>query len=772
MKTAAQSPENRPGGNQLGDDVSNNGLQFSWNIKPLDNKCLPASTEIEPGEPEANSIQFEFENNIPKADRVDYMVAASIGALSSILNIFWQKDFDLEKARNWGSEKINAFVIEMAKSQGYKPKANTKDDILRAAIKYLEKEFEFATDKATAQLGGGLQHHLRDFGHHPTPIGLLFSILTQFTGRAYGTNALGDFLIVMLPDDAAIGTNFYEKITFGTVRWFFHLVSDMAGSSNNPGAGTGIPGLLLSTLKELSALPFFKNFNIDYKNSDITLSKFVAKLFNGTAIRGEGGEPIRFDLKTEIGILDQALSQTRSVIANECIVRGYYFVSRLLTEIKLKEITSITDIYKINPERVLPRNNRALNRMLTISSSAFVAVNIGNAAIRAALKSGGSKSKFAKGVVVQLNYFGIARMAIAVKNDAPYIAEDLKELIEGRFGDYARFARDFGLLELGPQASRVLHSIEALVLEDDICKTKTKSPRQAERKAEWATQWREKIAFEIDVDERTYFLSEKRAYAKLLELKKRNKTASWEILFVLELAQFEPYAPFEKQARRPERLQCSSDYLRKVLPAKQDFLTSKRISSILSLRDCYERKLTGSTTRLVASGVAVAAITVATGGVAYAFAPVIAPMIAGEAVAGLSGAALASASLAAIGGGSLATGGLGMAGGTAILAGGGALLGLAGSSTVAATAIIEALPERYVLNECCKLLTFVEAESRESGNRHFARKASIQLERLLEATRDKILMEETKGKETNKREVKNLKAICKYLEKSIAELVP
>ena len=747
----------------------NEDIQFAWDIEPLEGaKALPVCEAGESAAVEEDLVRVEFEDDVSKADRLDCLAAASIGVLSGILNVFWQKKFDIEGARDWGAEKVEALVVKAAKSQGFKPKTDAEDDTLRAAIRFLEEKFPLAADKATAEMGGGLQHHLRDFEHHPSPLGLFFSVLTQFTRRAYGTDTAGSFMVVDLPADAAIGKNFNEKIAFGTVRWLFHLVSDMAGSSNTPGAGTGIPGPILSFLKELSALPFFGNYNIDYKGSEIAFSQYISKLFNGTAIRDEDGKPIRFDLRAEVGVIDQALSQVKSVIANECIVRGYYFVSRLLTEIKQKEIASIADIGMVDPTRVLPHNNRALKRMMSISSSVFVAVNVGNAAIRAAAKSGGSKSAFAKGVLVRLNYFGIARMALALKDDAPYIAEDLKELIEERFGDYVRFTQDFSLLELSPRTARVLNSIEAFALENDI--SATKNAKQQKIKTEWAKRWREKVALEMGVDEGAYFLSEENVCSELRALGGEGATTSWEALFVLELAQFKPYVPFEKHDGKQDKSpKYGVDYLRKVLPTKQDVLTSKEIKSILASRDRYERKLTGNTAKAFVGGAAVVVVTAATGGAAYAFAPLIAPMIAGEAVAGLSGAALTSASLAAIGGGSLAAGGLGMAGGTAILAGGGALLGLAGSGTVALAANVGALPEQYVLGECCKLLAFADVRTHEDGGL-FARGASSRLERLLASVKAEIEAEKAKGKGASKKEIKNRKAICSYLEKTISEL--
>ena len=95
----------------------------------------------------------------------------------------------------------------------------------------------------------------------------------------------------------------------------------------------------------------------------------------------------------------------------------------------------------------------------------------------------------------------------------------------------------------------------------------------------------------------------------------------------------------------------------------------------------YEGIVSGKTRNVILgiSGTVVAAL--ATGGLAYAFAPQIAIALAGEAVAGLYGAALTNACLAMLGGGALAAGGLGMAGGTAVVTGGGMMLGIAASGT-------------------------------------------------------------------------------------------
>ena len=82
----------------------------------------------------------------------------------------------------------------------------------------------------------------------------------------------------------------------------------MAGSGGTFGKGTGIPGPIVSLIKELSALPIFKNSANDKGN----FRQFISKLFNGTflAKRDALGKIIKgteapFDLRMEIGILGE-----------------------------------------------------------------------------------------------------------------------------------------------------------------------------------------------------------------------------------------------------------------------------------------------------------------------------------------------------------------------------------------------------------------------------------------------------------------------------------
>lgn len=370
----------------------------------------------------SNSVSFSEE----RADKQDCLIASASGILTSLLDVFWVREFSLSDAQSLGRKQVNQFVIRFASTQG------CEKNTLKDAIRFLENKYANPSDKLTSDFGGGLQHHLRDFSHHASPVGLMCSILVQFTGKGYGTDITGKIVSSELPENALIGNTFEEKIMYGIIYWAFHLVSDMAGSSSNAGAGTGIPGPLLSLLKELSALPIFQNKSINYKNTEILFSTWISKLFNGTAFYHTNQKDlIRFDLRTEIGITDFGVKQSVSVIINQCIVRSFYFLKRLCREIKRKEIKSIKELSLIEPEKILPFNNHCMIRMITVSSGTFTAIDAIDAAIRAKISSGNNVVSFTTSFMLHINFIGIANFAIAVKKDTKNVFDDIREAFTG-----------------------------------------------------------------------------------------------------------------------------------------------------------------------------------------------------------------------------------------------------------------------------------------------------------------------------------------------------
>ena len=732
-------------------------VQFSFEELPA---LPPGATDDFSAQGQGEPTRIEFDESIDKAERADYIVAAAIGAFSGVLNIFWQKQFDLSEAHAWGKEKTEGFVFDVAKSSGFKP--DGKD--LKDAIRFLEDMFPLASDKLTPEFGGGLQHHLRDFAHHPSPVGLLMSILAQFTGKGYGTDTSGAFVILDLPADALIGKTFPEKVFYGAIIWAGHLVSDMAGSSGALGEGTGIPGPILSFLKELSALPVFKN-----EGADDAFSKWISKLFNGTLIRDTDGNPIRIDFRTELGVADQVLSQAKSVIANECLVRGYYFLSRLKDELSRNDVRSLKDLERIDVKRVIPTNECSLTRMLTISSSVFVLTNLGIAVGKAALASKGDAKRLAGGILLNLNFVGIARMAVAIASDSKYIAEDLKDYLNKRAKEMNAFTEDFKLLRLNDREARLLFSYQAIAVKKDIELTKNRD--QSDAKSAWLEEFKTRQADQMSCDAATYFLDEESA-AEDMQKASDEDISSWETLLAMELWLFKPYYPFDDDWKeRLKGVKYKNDYAGKDFPNAQGVIDKKKIDEVKKAYKRFTSLLAGSRTKTAIFAGGTVAIGVATAGTAYILAPVIAPMIAGEAVAGLSGAALTSASFAAVGGGSLAAGGLGMAGGTAIITGGGALLGMATTGSAALISGLGEHAEQYALNQCAQLLTVCQQLPQDSSSKSsFILRAKDQIERVRDKCLEDIDTEKAKGKEGNRKAVKSMTKAAKYLERCAKEL--
>mgnify|MGYP003374143642 FL=1 len=377
--------------------------------KQLQIKLVPNNEMVVSNEYDFDKIIFDLDCQVDllssQADKYDYLVSVGSGILCGLLDILWVGEFSLERGRNIANDKVDEFVKKTAKMLG------CKDNDLQSSVKFLEKKFPIPSDGNTPDFGGGLQHHLRDFAHHPTIVGLMFSLLTQFTSKSYGTDVNGCFIVADVPEKSKtfIGKDVPTKILFGTLVWFFHLVSDVAGSSSSVGksGGTGIPGPILALAKELSVLPVFKNLKVD-NNS---LPVFLSKLFNGTLLaeHDKSGAIIKdtvlkFDLRGELGVGIELGRQAIPVIANECIVMTFYFLRRFAMEMRTKDVRSIFDMKYINWAKVKPLNNPTIAKMLTISTGVFTTLDIGEAVI---------SQKY----WISVNYVGVGRFAIAIGED-------------------------------------------------------------------------------------------------------------------------------------------------------------------------------------------------------------------------------------------------------------------------------------------------------------------------------------------------------------------
>ena len=515
-------------------------------------------------------LDDELDSLSSGAEMSDYLVAASSGLLCGCLDILWLGEFSLEQGRSIAKDKVDWLVIKMAKACGC-----TKEDP-SSCVKFLEGKFRIPSDGNASSFGGGKFHHLRDFAHHPTIFGLLFSMLTQFTGKAYGTDAEGRFICVDIVGTSRrfIGETIPQKIRNGTIIWFFHLVSDIAGSSRTAGAlgGTGIPGPMLSLAKEISALPFFQNS----EGGKNRVSVFLSKLFSGTlfADYDENGKMIKesaipMDLRGESGVYIEWGKQALPVLANECMVRVFYFIRRLAVEMRKQKTAAFSGLKKISLNSVESCNSPTLTRMLTISSCVFTTIDITHA--------------IATKKWIEVNYCGVCRFAVAIGGEMSWALkrrhiERIKEVYEtirrNAYNEhdsniYSRICADLelGKFELTLEQTEILYNIEYYKTLNDIEyeeKQTTKELAFAKLKRDWLKEWKERMGcwfpdFIGKADAELHWLSYRELQDKIA---KSNPQDTWYKLVMLEATLFVPYYPLGTERDKKGREIPSKKYKR------------------------------------------------------------------------------------------------------------------------------------------------------------------------------------------------------------------
>lgn len=694
-----------------------------------------------------DSQEFDFNKNIydlnsqievlsSQADNLDYIVAIASGITCGLLDILWVGEFDLADGRSVANDKMDSFVKKTAEML-----EGEKFDDVKSAVKALEKRFPIPSDGNTPDFGGGLQHHLRDFAHHPTIVGLAFSLLTQITEKSYGTDANGIFLVVDVPEKSKpfIGKDIPQKILMGVITWFFHLVSDMAGSSSTAGitGGTGIPGPILALAKEVSAIPFFKNLKV---NDDMSLSVFLSKLYNGTLMmqRDENGQiikesVIKFDLRGELGVAVELCKQAVPVVANECIVRSFYFIRRFAIVLQDNNVNCLADFKMIDWNSVKPINNPTIARMLSISTGVFTALDIGDAIVT---------QKY----WVSINCVGIGRFAVAIGSDVSWglKARNVKKVLKVyenikrqtfRKTDadiYKRIGNNMGLqmdkLGLSLEQTEILYNLEYYKTLNDIETTNIPITGESVKglKTAWLQEWSKFISagfesFTQVPGAKMHWYSMDELYQRISE---NNPNEPWYRLILLEAMLFEPYYSLgiEKDkkgndvpCKKYKNLNNPINGFKKTEGDNfiNEQFTGKYCESgyVNRLRKSYNKRINelNEVLKTVITSLSITAViaivTVATAG---AFAGPIAVALVGSNFAGLSGAALTSACLAYLGGGAIAAGGAGMLGGTIAIVGGGAVLGIGvGTGVGGAVSSVGLMGKKNTILQSAKLLTSV-----------------------------------------------------------------
>lgn len=338
-----------------------------------------------------DAINSEIDRLTSHADGIDLAVSAGCGVVCGLIDSFFVGEFDFANAKAWSNKTINEKVSKFAKDHGYSGDSKR----LKNHVKFLEDKYKIPSDNLWSGKNAGISaksHHLDDFAHHPTPVGWICSIITQFTKHGYFSNRNGEGFSWSVEDKELIGDSIPEKFAAGTINWIGHLVSDMAGSNSTAGSGMGLPGPIVSIVKEISSLPLIKDTNLPQ-----TIHKVFVKE--------------KFDLRSELAIAHELGRQAIPVVINEVLVRLFYFLRRLISEWREFGFS------KIHWKNTLPFKNRTIARMLTVATGTFTAVDLADAGIRAAVQTAGQPAAFMASFLLKVNFVGVGRFAMAVVTD-------------------------------------------------------------------------------------------------------------------------------------------------------------------------------------------------------------------------------------------------------------------------------------------------------------------------------------------------------------------
>ena len=381
---------------------------------------------------ELERVNKELDRYTSHADKADYALAVASGIMAGILDAVYVGDASLSSNSIGLSHKqVNQFI------QNFADKKGLRSDRLKNSIIDLEDKYKVAQDNVWkgADIGvSAKNHHLADLSHHPTPLGLVSAIVVQFLRVGTFVNKEGEWhfvlvkttgkdLLEILAPAALTGIlNWLVSVSQEKIEdegykipeaikkltrvmasypmiieiakcadnWFGHLVSDMGGSKSTPGGGMGIPGIFLSMLYEVAALPVLK---------DSGLLLVLDNLY----------EKQKLDLRHELGMYKSLGKQAIPVIFNELYVRVVYFITHLMLEIDANK-----GVKGIDWKNVVPFGNRTIDRMMTVASMTFTIADTADAAVHAAVESGGNWVLFSGRFITRFNYVGAGRAALAV----------------------------------------------------------------------------------------------------------------------------------------------------------------------------------------------------------------------------------------------------------------------------------------------------------------------------------------------------------------------
>ncbi|KGF46980.1 hypothetical protein HMPREF0872_06320 [Veillonella montpellierensis DNF00314] len=334
----------------------------------------------------------------PDCDKLDYILAASSGALCGIIDIFLVGKPGESPLGEITDKWFASRTMDFAKLC-HPEKKNF--DSLDSALRFLEKEFKVPYDQTGFGDAGravfdltAKNHHFKSLAHNPSLYGLFFSILDQFSNTShFVTN--GQLVSLQQADEKweLQGENIPSKLFCGFANWIGHLISDVSGSSSSAtkgNRGTGLPSPFWTWTNDIIALK--EKLGLNVTETDKTMNELALNIF-------EKGYDTRFQT-----------AQAIPVFLNELLVRLIYAIRRLFRY--FSETPKAERSFALMWKKCEPFSNATVKRMLTVAHGTFCLVDVGDAAGRSFIAGGGTFN--AVEFVLRLNIVGVGRFAISL----------------------------------------------------------------------------------------------------------------------------------------------------------------------------------------------------------------------------------------------------------------------------------------------------------------------------------------------------------------------
>lgn len=372
-------------------NIDESGFEFSTSIADALEQAENELTTL-------NETIKSIKDLKPNCDKLDYILAASSGALCGVIDIFLvgkpgESPLD-EITDKWFANR----TMDFAKLCHPKHK---DFDSLESALRFLEKEFKVPYDQTGLGDAGKVvydlnakNHHFKSLAHNPSLLGLFFSIIDQFTNSSHFVSD-GQLISLEKADEKweLRGNNISSKLFCGFTNWIGHLISDVSGSQSSARVGKrgmGIPSPLWTWTNDIIAIK--AKLNLHVTETDKAMNQLALDIF-------KEGYDARFQT-----------TQAIPVFINEMLVRLIYSVRRLFKYFSdtRKEERSVSLMW----QRCEPFSNPTVKRMLTIAHGTFCLVDIGDAVGGSFVVGGGTFN--AVEFVLRLNVVGVGRFAISL----------------------------------------------------------------------------------------------------------------------------------------------------------------------------------------------------------------------------------------------------------------------------------------------------------------------------------------------------------------------